>query len=139
MRYLTLPEVLELHRQVIRQSGGAMGVFSMAALESALAQPRMTFAGEDLYPTLVEKAGALGYALIQNHPFVDGNKRTGHAAMEVFLVLNGYEIRTVVDEQEQLILQVAAGEKNREAFTEWLRSHVVERASGQADASPPSG
>jgi death-on-curing protein len=139
MRYLTLPEVLELHRQVIQQSGGAIGVLNMPALESALAQPRMTFAGEDLYPTLVEKAGALGYALIQNHPFVDGNKRTGHAAMEVFLVLNDYEIRAAVDEQEQIILQVAAGERNREAFTAWLRSHVVERASGQADVSPPSG
>ena len=139
MRYLTLSEVLELHRHVIRQSGGAMGVLNIAALESALAQPRMTFAGEDLYPTVVEKAGALGYALIQNHPFVDGNKRTGHAAMEVFLVLNGYEMRAGVDEQEQIILQVAAGERNREAFTEWLRSHVVERASGQADTSPPSG
>jgi len=116
-----------------------MGVLNIAALESALAQPRMTFAGEDLYPTVVEKAGALGYALIQNHPFVDGNKRTGHAAMEVFLVLNGYEMRAGVDEQEQIILQVAAGERNREAFTEWLRSHVVGRASGQADTSPPSG
>jgi death-on-curing protein len=139
MRYLTLSEVLELHRHVIRQSGGAMGVLNIAALESALAQPRMTFAGEDLYPTVVAKAGALGYALIQNHPFIDGNKRTGHAAMEVFLVLNGYEMRAGVDEQEQIILQVAAGERNREAFTEWLRSHVVERASGQADAAPPSG
>ena len=111
----------------------------LSALESALAQPQMTFGGEDLYPTLADKAAALGYALIQNHPFVDGNKRTGHAAMEVFLVLNGYEVRAAVDEQEQLILHVAAGETNREAFTAWLRSHVVERASGQADASPPSG
>jgi len=131
MRYLTLPEVLELHRQVIRQSGGAMGVLHLPALESALAQPRMTFAGEDLSPTLVEKAAALGYALIQNHPFVDGNKRTGHAAMEVFLVLNGHEIRAAVDEQEQIILEVAAGERDREALTEWLRSHTGERASGQ--------
>jgi len=137
MRYLTLPEVLELHRQVIQQSGGARGVLNMAALESALAQPRMTFAGEDLYPTLIAKAAALSYALIQNHPFVDGNKRTGHAAMEVFLVLNGYAIRAAVDEQEQMILQVAAGESNRDAFTAWLRSHVVEKASGQADVLPP--
>jgi death-on-curing protein len=97
----------------------------------------MTFAGADLYPTLVEKAAALGYALIQNHPFVDANKRTGHAAMEVFLVLNGHEIRAAVDEQEQIILQVAAGERDREAFTEWLRSHIVERSSGEGNFSPP--
>ena len=131
MRYLTLPEVLELYRQVIRQSGGAMGVLHLPALESALAQLRMTFAGEDLYPTLVEKAAALGYALIQNHPFVDGNKRTGHAALEVFLVLNGYAIRATVDEQEQIILEVAAGKRDRNAFTEWLRSHIGERAADQ--------
>lgn len=97
----------------------------LSALESALAQPQMTFGGEDLYPTLVDKAAALGYALIKNHPFLDGNKRTGHAAMEVFLVLNGYEMRATVDEQEHVILQVAANEIDREEFTTWLRTHVV--------------
>jgi death on curing protein len=99
-------------------------VLSLPALESALAQLRMTFGGEDLYPTLVEKAAALGYSLIANHPFVDGNKRTGHAAMEVFLMLNGCEIQASVDEQERVILQVAAGEMKREGFTEWLRGHA---------------
>ena len=125
MRYLTLNEVLEVHRQVIAQSGGAEGLMHLPALESALAQPQMTFGGEDLYPTLVDKAAALGYALIKNHPFLDGNKRTGHAAMEVFLVLNGYEIHADVEEQEHVILQVAASEIDREEFTTWLRTHVV--------------
>ena len=125
MRDLTLDEVLEVHRQVIAQSGGAEGLMHLSALESALAQPQMTFGGEDLYPSLVDKAAALGYALIKNHPFLDGNKRTGHAAMEVFLVLNGYEIRAAVDEQEHVILQVAASEIEREEFTTWLRTHVV--------------
>ena len=125
MRYLTLNEVLEVHRQVMAQTGGAEGLMHLPALESALAQPQMIFGGEDLYPTLADKAAALGYALIQNHPFLDGNKRTGHAAMEVFLVLNGYEIRAAVDEQEHLILQVAASEIDREEFTTWLRTHVV--------------
>jgi len=87
MRYLTLNEVLAVHDQVMRQSGGVVGVLNLPALESALAQPRMTFGAEDLYPTLVEKAAALGHSLIANHPFVDGNKRTGHAAMEVFLMV----------------------------------------------------
>jgi death-on-curing protein len=125
VRYLTLSEVLEVHRQVMAQSGGAEGLMHLPALESALAQPQMTFGGEELYPTLVDKAAALGYALIKNHPFLDGNKRTGHAAMEVFLVLNGYEIRAAVDEQEHIILQVAASEIDREEFTRWLRTHVV--------------
>jgi death-on-curing protein len=97
----------------------------LPALESALAQPQMTFGGEELYPTLVDKAAALGYALLKNHPFLDGNKRTGHAAMEVLLILNGYEIRAAVDEQEHIILQVAASEIDREEFTRWLRTRVV--------------
>ena len=105
MRYLTVSEALELHRQIIDQSGGAMGILNLGGLESAIAQPRMTFAGSDLYPTVADKASALAYSLIQNHPFVDGNKRTGHAAMEVFLVLNSFEIQAPVSEQEQIILR----------------------------------
>jgi len=125
VRYLTLSEALELHRRVIGQSGGALGVLNLGALESALAQPRMTFAGTELYPSIVDKAAALGYSLIQNHPFLDGNKRTGHAAMEVFLLLNGFEIQSSVDEQERIVLQVASGEIDREPFTLWLRDHVA--------------
>jgi death on curing protein len=124
MRYLTLPEVLEAHERILRQSGGEPGLLNLGALESALAQPRMTFDGQDLYPTIVEKAAALGFSLIQNHPFVDGNKRTAHAAMETFLVLNAYQIHATVEEQEDMILKVAAGQSGREAFTEWLRQHL---------------
>ena len=101
----------------------------MAALESALAQPHMTFAGNDLYPTVVEKAAALGFSLVSNHPFVDGNKRIGHAAMEVFLFLNGYEIDAPIDEQERVILQLAAGDLDRREFTDWLRTRMVARTS----------
>ena len=127
MRYLTLNEVLALHRRIIEQPGGAGGIRDVGALESALAQPRMTFDGKELYPTLIEKASTLGYFLIKNHPFVDGNKRVGHAAMETFLVLNGFEIDAPIDEQEKAILQVAAGSLEREAFTAWLRGHIVEK------------
>ena len=127
MRYLTLTELFQMHRLLLEQSGGAPGIHSMAALESALAQPHMTFAGEDLYPTVVEKAAALGFSLVSNHPFVDGNKRIGHAAMEVFLILNGYEIDAPVEEQERVILQLAAGELERGEFANWLRTRVVER------------
>jgi death on curing protein len=128
VRYLTLSEVLELHRRVIGQSGGALGVLNLGGLESALAQPRMTFEGKELYLSIVDKAVALGYSIIQNHPFLDGNKRTGHAAMEVFLVLNGFEIQSSVDEQERIILQVASGEMDRETFTIWLRDHVAAKS-----------
>jgi death-on-curing protein len=125
IRYLTLGEVLNLHRLIIQQSGGALGVRDLGALESALAQPRMTFGGEDLYPTLADKAAALGFSIIMNHPFVDGNKRTGHAAMETFLVLNGLEISASVDEQEQVILALASGNSGRESFVEWLKQHIT--------------
>ena len=128
MRYLTLSEVLELHHRVIAQSGGALGVLNLGALESALAQPRITFGGQELYSGVIEKASALGFSLIQNHPFVDGNKRTGHASMEIFLVLNDYEIHASVDEQERIVLEVASGKMDRPTFLAWLRLHVVVRS-----------
>jgi death-on-curing protein len=87
----------------------------------------MTFGGDELYATIEEKAATLGFSIIQNHPFVDGNKRTGHACMEIFLVLNGFEINASVDEQEKIILQVASGTLDRSEFTNWLRSAIVER------------
>ncbi|MDJ0727940.1 MAG: type II toxin-antitoxin system death-on-curing family toxin [Prochloraceae cyanobacterium] len=123
-RYLTQLEVLELQRQLIEKWGGLKGLRDNGALESALAQPRMTFTGEDLYPTIVDKAIALGFSIIMNHPFLDGNKRTGHAAMETFLILNGFEIDADIDEQEKIILTVASGELNRENFTKWLKSNI---------------
>jgi death-on-curing protein len=127
MRYLTINEVLDLYDRIMRQSGGSAGVRDFGALESALAQPRMIFEGEELYPTLADKAAALGFSLINNHPFIDGNKRLGHAAIEVFLVLNGYELEADVDEQEQIVLGVAAGQIKREELREWLSGHLVER------------
>jgi len=125
MRYLTVGEVLELYNRVMKQSGGSVGILDLGSLESAVAQPRMTFNGEELYPTIVDKASALGYSIIQNHPFVDGNKRAGHAALETFLVLNGYEISASEDEQVEVVLGVAFGKIDRSTFTEWLRSHIV--------------
>jgi death on curing protein len=126
-RYLTLDEVLELHRLVVARSGGSAGIRDRGGLDSAVAQPRMAFGGQELYPTLEEKAAALGLSLVLNHPFVDGNKRVGHAAMETFLVLNGYELSAPVDEQEQVILRLAAGSLGRDEFVEWVRSHTVAR------------
>lgn len=130
IRYLTLEEVLELHRLALEQSGGLAGVHDLGGLDSALAQPQMTFAGQELYPSLAEKAAALGFSLVCNHPFVDGNKRVGHAAMETFLVLHGWELAAGVDEQEQVILQLAAGKMKREEFTEWVQSHLQEWTEG---------
>lgn len=125
IRYLTLSEVLELHAQLLASSGGAAGVRDLGRVQAALAQPMATFDGAELYPTLGEKAAALGFSLIQGHPFIDGNKRVGHAAMEVFLVLNGFELRASVDEQEAIVLALAAGDMTRDAFADWIRQHAA--------------
>ena len=82
---MTAGEVVRLHRLILDESGGADGIRDMGAIDSAVAQPQMTFGGQDLYPTQVDKAAALAFSLVRNHAFVDGNKRVGHAAMEVFL------------------------------------------------------
>ncbi|MFQ5631499.1 MAG: type II toxin-antitoxin system death-on-curing family toxin [bacterium] len=125
MNYLTMFQILELHRQIIATSGGSSGTKDFGALDSAIAQPEMTFGGVDLYPTLTEKAAALAYSLCLNHPFVDGNKRIAHAAMEVFLVLNGFEINASVDEQEKLFLDLASGNVNREELIKWLDKNIL--------------
>ena len=87
--YLPLEQVLELHRLEVRHFGGSAGLRDRGSLEAALGRPQMTFAGEDLYPDVESKAAALMHSIVMNHPFVDGNKRTGAAAAEFFLNLNG--------------------------------------------------
>jgi death-on-curing protein len=99
----------------------------LGRLEAAVAQPRASFDGKDLYPGVIEKAAALGFSLVMGHPFVDGNKRTGHAAMETFLVLNGYELNAPVDEQERTMLGLAAGKIDREGLLEWVQSRAIPR------------
>lgn len=124
VRYLSLSEVLELHHRLLSLTGGAGGIRDLGALESAVAQPRMTFEGDDLYPDLITKAAALGFSLIQNHPFVDGNKRVCHAAMETYLILNGHELTATVDESEAFVLGLASGEIARKELERWLRKHA---------------
>lgn len=126
MRYLGLAEVVELHRRILADTGGADGVRDLGGLESALAQPKLSAGGDEAYVTAVEKAASLGYSLSSNHPFVDGNKRVAHAAMEVFLMLNGLEIQSSTDEQEELMLALASGELSRDELMRWLDTHVKE-------------
>ena len=99
MTYLTTAEVIQLQDWIIQQSGGSPGVRDHGLIDSAVRQPESMFGGQDPYPTLVEKASVLWYALARNHGFIDGNKRSAHAALETFLVRNGYELDAGVDEQ----------------------------------------
>jgi death-on-curing protein len=124
MRYLRLSEVLELHRRLIATSGGPPGLRDLRLLEGSLSQLRQTFSGADLYPTLIEKAAVLGFSLIKNHPFVDGNKRVGHAALEVMLMLNGFELTASKESTEAVVLAVASGTLDRQAWTEWVKEQI---------------
>ena len=130
MRYLSLLEILELHEAIIASSGGSHGIRDIGALESAIDQPRLTFDEIDLYPDLISKAASLCFSLVMNHPFIDDNKRIGHAAMETLLMLNGHEIKATVDEQEQLILDLASGNVTREVFSKWLKDHTIYVTNG---------
>ena len=114
---------VELHHRIILQSGGGVGLRDRGALEAAVWQPLQTFGGEDLYKGVIAKAAALAFFLASNHPFVDGNKRIAHAALEVTLILNGYELEAPVEAQESVMLRLASGEFTREQFTLWVSAH----------------
>jgi death-on-curing protein len=127
MQYLDVEDVKRLHKEMIDAIGGSHGILNLGALESAIAQPQLTFGGEELYPTLEDKAASLGFSLGLNHAFNDGNKRVAHAAIEVFLRLNGFTLSGTEDEHERVFLALAAGELDRQAFTDWVKQHVTLR------------
>ena len=131
MRLLTLGEVLALHRRILAETAGAPGVRDLNALASAVAQQRVSAGGVDAYPSIIGKAAALAYSLVGNHGFIDGNKRISHAAMEVLLVLNGIEIPASIDEQERLMLSLAAGQVSRAELVEWLKANTAPSRAGQ--------
>lgn len=126
MRYLGLAEVLSLHQQILAGTGGSDGVRDLGALESALSQPKLSAGGMEAYPSLIEKAAALCFSLSGNHPFIDGNKRVAHAAMEIFLLLNGSQIVSTLDAQEALMLKLASGQMERDELLSWLRENTRE-------------
>lgn len=122
--YLSVEQLVELYRALIRHFGGRSGVRDRGGLESAAARPAMTFGGDDLYPDLAAKAAALMHSLVLNHPFVDGNKRLGVAAAELFLHVNGASLDASDDEFEMVALSTAAGEVEPEALAIWFRQRV---------------
>jgi death-on-curing protein len=107
--FLSLDEVLEIHREQIERYGGSDGVRDLAGLESAIATPQATFGGQFLHRSIAAMAAAYFFHLCQNHPFIDGNKRAGANAAITFLLLNGWEPRFEEDELVALVLSVASG------------------------------
>ena len=123
MKTLSKRQILLLHRQLIEQTGGSDGIRDEGLLDSAIHAPMQTFGGQELYPSTLEKAARLGYGLIRNHPFADGNKRIGTHAMLVFLAVNGVELTYTQTQLSDIILQVAADEKDYPDLLDWLLCH----------------
>ena len=124
MKILKKRQILLLHSALIAESGGSDGIRDEGLLDSAVNTPFQTFSGQDLYPTVLEKAVRLGFGLIRNHPFIDGNKRIGTHAMLVFLNLNSITLSYEDDELISTILSVASGEMDADGLLKWLQQHI---------------
>lgn len=127
VEYLTLDEVLALHEDQLAHYGGRRGLRSLPLLESAIAMPQATFDGVLLHATLFERAAAYLFHLVQNHPFVDGNKRTGLMVSLVFLGLNGTDVAADTDELYELVIGVARGEVSKAEVALFLKRNARER------------
>ena len=124
--YLTVSQVEAYHAQALKEHGGLHGLRSRELLESAVLQPQQSAFTEDAYPTLAEKAAAYGYFLAENQPFIDGNKRTGAAAMEAFLNLNGLLLDQTEDQIYEAFMKIATKKWSRDDFFKWVVSATRE-------------
>ena len=120
-------DVLAIHARQIEKFGGMTGIRDEGLLDSALAQPQATFFGEFLHSTIAEQAAAYLYHLTQNHPFLDGNKRTAFATMIAFLSINGYDLELTQEEAFDLVMRVARGQMSKEEVTVFIKEHLKER------------
>jgi len=123
---ISVKDVLELHRRLVAATGGADGVRDRSILESALARPFQTFGGQALYPGILEQGAALIESLVVNHPFVDGNKRTGYTTLRTFLRVNKMDIVATEDEKYDFVISIAAGEFRYDEILEWLKNNTRE-------------
>ena len=126
-RFLSVDDILTLHGIAIEDQGGDSSIRDRALLESAIAMPAQQFGGQYLHEDVPSMAAAYAFHICMNHPFIDGNKRAGTAAMIAFLSDNGWSFDATPDEAEPVILQLAAGHLDKAAFTEWVRTHVHEK------------
>ena len=123
MKRLSRAQILALHRELILRFGGQDGLRDEGLLESALAAPFQSFGGHPAFATVQQKAARLGFGLISNHPFIDGNKRIGAHVMLVVLAMNGIELSYTQKELYETILQVADGEASCETLLRWILEH----------------
>ena len=120
MRHLGYQQAIWIYRRVVEETGGSPGLRDEGLLRSALARPQASFGGQDLYPTLFEKAAALAESLVRNHPFVDGNKRMALACLHTFLRMNGFRLACSQEARAELILSVAEKRRTAQDTAEWL-------------------
>src|SRR5918993_4280555 len=124
---IELEEIEQIHKIVIEFFGGSQGIRDLSALKSALARPFQTYENKDLHPTPVYKAAALIESLLINHPFIDGNKRTGYVAMRSFLISNGLDIDGTQDEKYEFVISIASGKMRFDEIVEWIASHLIKQ------------
>lgn len=127
IKYLGIEQVLAIHEILIERYGGSRGIHNRGLLESAVFRPQASAFGKDAYPALFEKCAVLGYSLIQNHPFSDGNKRTGFACMHLILLINGYDLKSTSKEEIAITEDVASGNVREPDLVEWLKKHSTKK------------
>lgn len=118
-------EAEEIHKLVIEMFGGSHGIRDYNGLESALARPFQTFDNQDLYLNTLQKAASLIESILINHPFIDGNKRTGYVLLRIFLIQNGIDILASQEEKYVFIIGVASGTLKYEQILDWLQKHTT--------------
>ena len=121
----TKKQVIMLHEQIIKETGGEIGLRDASLLESALLSPFQSFDDKDLFPSIQAKAARLGYGIIKNHPFVDGNKRIGTHLMLLFLYFNNVELSYTQEELSEIVLMIASSEKTCENLLDWIIEHQI--------------
>ena len=121
---ITKEIVLALHKRVLERFGGADGVRDEGLLEAAIAQPWQTFDKIDLYPTVEEKAARLCFEIVTQHPFVDGNKRTGALLLGVLLRKNNIQFKPKADNYLKIIMEVASGTKGYEDLLQFIKREI---------------
>jgi death on curing protein len=122
---IQIDEVLALHEIMIERFGGSHGIRDQHLLESALSRPFQTFDGADLYPSIYEKAASLIESMLVNHPFVDGNKRTGYSLLRIFLGINNYEITASIESRYEFVVSVAAGLWKFDQILDWVQTNTA--------------
>jgi death on curing protein len=124
---ITKEIILYLHEQSILEYGGSHGTRDEGLMESAIARPYQTFDGNDLYPSLYEKAAAIAESIIINHPFIDGNKRTGYLAMLAILKTGNLYLTAKNDAIYDFVICISTGDLNSEQIVEWLKANTAEK------------